>query len=262
MHNHEAARVLLGHIQEIEDYNRYGVIPCSVGSQDAWLHADFEKGLSSVRSRRRRASDDEGVSSASKTFLKHELADLEATTSADIQIYPNSLGGYYPEGKEYLGRLMAVRGSASEVDALISRGMNMNGHNYPSPIEIAAKVGNLSVVTLLLEQGAELRGALQTAVCRRKPDVVRLILQKRPNTDPDVDTTSSVEKHSRLIQNQSALSLAVQYGDEDMVALLLRHKSTSNHTGPGPGLCEAVKREDKRKLDMILKATCSPHGVP
>jgi ankyrin repeat protein len=259
MHNHETARILIENIGEISDYCRYGGIPCSAETRDAWIGSDFEEELRPPQWRT--LSERMGARSASRLFLEHELVDLEDEIHESLYRGGNSLGGNYPHGKEYIGRLMAVRSTASEAEALLSRGIEMNGRISPSPIEIAVKVGNSSVTALLLERGAELNSALQMAVYNGKPEMVRLIFQKRPNTEPDVDTNSSPKIFDRDIKHRSALALAVNYGDEIMVALLLQYKSTSKHPGPGPGMCEAVEQKDKRKLNMILESMCTPPGV-
>ncbi|KAJ4304648.1 hypothetical protein N0V90_000174 [Kalmusia sp. IMI 367209] len=263
-HKHRIVHILLERIPEIEDYTRFEVIPCSLGSPDEWIRADFESELEPPRERQELGRKSEGDASqpASRVFLKQQVADAEALLRRGYYEHRNTLGGNHPQGKEYLERLMAVRGSASEVEALISRGINLDSSRYPAPIEIAAKVGNLDVVALLLDRGVDLKGALQTAVYCRQPEVIQLIFRKRPDTETDIDSSAGLDKWYCQMKHQSALSLAVEKGDEDIIALLLDHKTKSAHTGPGPSLLQVVKQRDQRQLNLILQATCESRTFP
>jgi ankyrin repeat protein len=138
---------------------------------------------------------------------------------------------------------------------LVAKGLDLEAHSA-SAIEVAAKGGNLGVLEYLLDRDTDLKGALQIAVLCQKPQAVETILKKRPNTNPDVVASLNQQGNSeQRIKEMSALALAVEQKDEEMVALILEHGRKS---GPGEGLLESVRRNDSYFAEMILKATCRP----
>ncbi|KAF2826303.1 hypothetical protein CC86DRAFT_467052 [Ophiobolus disseminans] len=265
-HNHDIAHILFEHIDKLEDYNRFEVISCSFDGLNGCLHeAALESespGTHRWRSEVFNFNPDStsipAFSSSSDQFLSRLMDQIEPSLKAAVNYDRNSLGGGHPDGKEYLERLVAIRGSAEDLAAMLSRGIDLNSHHYPSLMELAAKEGNMDVLASMLDRGAMLKGALQTAVYCSQIEVVRLILRKRPKVNVGEGTEWNAHYDS-MIEKASALSLAVghQPYDESMMNLLLWHKSKTTRSGPGPSLLVAVRQKSQQPLDLLLDTTCS-----
>lgn len=258
-HHHDVARLLYERTPVLKDYTRFGAIPCSVGDRHAWLNADLEAQLDTVRISEGRREKGEEKGPGSFKFLKAQVSRL--SWQENLRHHSrHTLGGDHPQGMEYLGKLLAVRGTKAEFEALLDRGLKLGEYHHPSAIEIAAKVGNIDVVELLLDRGVELRGALQAAVWCGQKKVIRMIFAKRPDTNPDIFSTTQGDGYSsrrKPLNKESALALAVEKGNDEITSLVLTQKSRTQNPGPGPGLFKAVKRHDERWIEVILWATCS-----
>ncbi|KAJ8109292.1 hypothetical protein OPT61_g7566 [Boeremia exigua] len=249
-HQHAVARILFSHITTLQDYTRFPVVMCSVPGEDEWLHLDVDKELGVTKKHYRQSVPLADVVDTGN------ILGLPASTDFGGDCSGNMLGADQPQGMKYLQSLFAVRASAEGFASALDRGLKLNPPQYPAPIELAAKVGNLEVVGLLLDRGAELRSALQTAVYCQQPEVVHLILQKRPNTEVDVATIKEPRYSSKGIRRQSALSVAIKYRRMDLFVLLLETKARSGHPGPGPSLCAALSSHDPGLINSVLQSTC------
>ena len=266
-HRHQVTQILLARIPKIDDYTRFEVISHSSTSRDAWIHANYDQALSNSDPPEdwwKPKEDADTLLKGQYQFFHSRVPEISwwqqiRVLDSDIR---GKLGMNHPQGMKYIQTLAAYRGSRADFEALIERGLDISGYS-PSPIEAAAKGGNLDVLDLLLDRSVPLRGALQVAVFCRQTQAARLILLKRPDTDPDLSADANKRsKHKAELAKQSALAIAVELGEEDMVSLLLDHKRRSSHPGPGAGLLRAIQTHHNHLTQMILDATCATHDGP
>ena len=193
---------------------------------------------------------------------------------ADMQENIAIPGTQIPTGQEYLLRIAAGQGNKRMVEHLMACGfelnetgnVNENLSHQPTALEVAASKSELDIIELLLRRGAILGKALDFAVRDGQLDVVRLLLAYRPETEIDcfidpvelqgqyprvVDPADPVAHHGRFsttlptprrdMSNRSLLAIAVEWGHDEIVSVLLRHKAKSRHPGIGLSMLVAAR---------------------
>ena len=198
-----------------------------------------------------------------------------------------------PSGQEYLLRIAAGQGSKRMVEHLMACGFesneigNVNGNlsHQPTALEVAASKSELDIVELLLRRGAILGKALHFAVRDGKLDVVRLLLAYRPEVELDcfidpvelqgqyqrvVDPGDPVVRHGpykmvlptprRDLSNRSPLAIAVEWGHDEIVLALLRHKAKSRHPGIGLSMLVAARNGFEGTIRVFMEYGSATNG--
>lgn len=191
-----------------------------------------------------------------------------------------------PTGQEYLLRIAAGQGSKRMVEHLMACGFELNEtgnenqilSHQPTALEVAASKSELDIVELLLRRGAILGKALDFAVRDGQLDVVRLLLAYRPEAEIDcfvdpvelqgqyprvVDPADPVVHHGRYfttlptprrdMSNRSPLAIAVEWGHDEIVSTLLRHKAKSRHPGIGLSMLVAARNGFERTIRKFIE---------
>lgn len=191
-----------------------------------------------------------------------------------------------PLGQEYLLRIAARQGNKRMIEHLMACGFelneigNVNGNlsHQPTALEVAASKSELETVELLLRRGAILGKALHFAIRDGKVDVVRLLLAYQPEAELDcfidpvelqgqyqsvVDPFDPVvvQKLYRLclptprrdMSNRSPLAIAVEWGHEEIVLALLRHKAKSRHPGLGLSILVAARNGFEGTIRVFME---------
>jgi ankyrin repeat protein len=170
----------------------------------------------------------------------------------------------WPNGRRYLPRLAAIKGTKKTVEALLSRDIDI-GKVGTKILELAAFAGNLEVVRLMLNREVKIGRALHGSVRANREDIVGLILSKFPNIDPDpAPDTQKPMHHSqsksetpnisdlRKLSTKTPLALAVGWNRLSLVKILLEHKKTLPHSEPGIALNVAAQFGRKEMVELIL----------
>jgi ankyrin repeat protein/curved DNA-binding protein CbpA len=151
-------------------------------------------------------------------------------------------------------------GIGSAVDWLLRKGADIH---YPTdtgyePLHVAIEREQQSTMRILLEHGANFNGKgrskgvsdiitpIELAVSKNKEPLVRLLLQHA--------------KKSTLINEQYALRWAAEYGDIDIVRLLLEHgadPNSSNDDDCGNALHGACKKGRAEVVQLLLEYKAS-----
>lgn len=137
---------------------------------------------------------------------------------------------------------------------LIEKGAKVNVADVRgfTPLHKAAAAGNVEIVKLLVvakaDTDAEMYGLtpLMFAVSSRKPDAVLALL--------DLGVNVNYGSRSGNV-GQTALYLAIQNGDVEMVKLLLARKANPNaRTKAGETLLQQAQKGDQNDIVALLKA--------
>ena len=128
-------------------------------------------------------------------------------------------------GAEYTIYLAAVFGDAESVRAALQRDRSQANHTdtqWWRPITAAARRGDLEMVKLLLDHGADpnlpedgapVGVALWTAVYLDQPEMVKLLLEHGANPNTSPESSGSAVMHAR--RNPEVLALLLQYGAKE-----------------------------------------------
>ena len=195
-----------------------------------------------------------------------------------------------PTGQEYLLRMAAGQGSKRMVEHLMACGFelnevgNVNGNlsHQPTALEVAAEKSELDIVDLLLRRGANLGKALHFAVRHGKLDVVRLLLAYRPEAELDcfIDPVELQGQYQRVVDpvepvvpqglvlptprrdmsNRSPLAIAVEWGHDEIVSALLRHKAKSRHPGIGLSMLVAARNGCDGMIHVFMEYGRATNG--
>ena len=198
-----------------------------------------------------------------------------------------------PLGQEYLLRIAAGQGSKRMIEHLMACGfgineignVNANLSHQPTALEVAASKSELDIVELLLRRGAILGKALHFAVRDGKLDVVRSLLAYRPEAELDcfidpaelqgqyqrvVDPVDPVVRHGpywmhlptprRDMSNRSPLAIAVEWGHDEIVSALLRHKAKSRHPGIGLSMLVAARNGFEGMIRVFMEYGRATNG--
>ena len=212
---------------------------------------------------------------------------------ADMQENIAMPATHTPTGQEYLLRIAAEQGSKRMLEHLMACGFelnetgNVNGNlsHQPTALEVATSKSELDIVELLLRRGAILGKALHFAVRDGKLDVVRLLLAYRPEAELDcfidpvelqgqyqwvVDPVDPVVRHGpyfmnmptprRDMSNSSPLAIAVEWGHDEIVSALLRHKAKSRHPDIGLSMLVAARNGFERTIRVFMEYGRATNG--
>ncbi|CAG8982056.1 hypothetical protein HYALB_00008783 [Hymenoscyphus albidus] len=145
---------------------------------------------------------------------RKDVVQFLLDNGVDINVFPD------PDIRTYRGTLQiaASRGNISMVSFLIERGadINFNGPNKAGglPIEVAAQYGQEEVVGLLLEHGADPSKALRSAAKGSQQRVVKLLLEKFTDLpfQEDGDVGREALWNAIAARNLTAIALLVDAG--------------------------------------------------
>ena len=191
-----------------------------------------------------------------------------------------------PTGQEYLLRIAAGQGSKRMVEHLMACGFGLNEignvnrylSHQPTALEVAASNSELDIVELLLRRGAILGKALDFTVRDGQLDAVRSLLAYRPEAEIDcfidpvelqgqypqvVDPADPVAHHGqyfmtlptprRDMSNRSPLAIAVEWGHDEIISALLRHKAKSRHPRIGLSMLVAARNVFERTIRKFIE---------
>ena len=152
--------------------------------------------------------------------------------------------------------------------------VNRNLSHQPTALEVAASKSELDIVELLLRRGAVLGKALDFAVRGGQLDVVRLLLAYRPEAEIDcfIDPVELQGQYPRVVDpvvhhgrfsttlstprwdmsNRSLLAIAIEWGHDEMVSALLRHKAKSRHPRIGLSMLVAPRNGSERTIRKFM----------
>lgn len=198
-----------------------------------------------------------------------------------------------PPGQEYLLRVAAGQGNKRMVEHLMACGfelneignVNTNLSHQPTALEVAVSKSEIETVELLLMRGAILGKALLFAVRVGKVDVVRLLLAYWPGAELDcfidpvelqgqyqwvVDPVDPVAFHGpyhmvlptprRDMSNRSPLAMAVEWGHDEIILALLRHKAKSRHPGLGLSMLVAARNGFEGTIHVFMEYARATNG--
>ena len=198
-----------------------------------------------------------------------------------------------PTGQEYLLRIAAEQGSKRMVEHLMACGFELNEisnvkgnfSHQPTALEVAASNSELDIVELLLKRGAILGKAIHFAVRHGKLDAVRLLLAYRPEAELDcfIDPVELQGKYQRFVDpvgtnvrqgpylmvlptsrrdlsNRSPLAIAVEWGHDEIVSALLRHKAKSRHPGIGLSMLVAARNGSEGTIREFIEHGRATNG--
>lgn len=175
----------------------------------------------------------------------------------DVGADVDARGGFY--GAPLI--CAAVHGEEERVVALLEAGANVNiegNQNYPTAVHGAIKAGNLSILRLLVEKGADLGisngvhgSSVEYASRQGNFSVLRYLLRQ----GADIKPTGKGKYHN-------ALQAASVSGNKAVVKALLRHGIDMNITGGkfGTALTAAVLRDDIDLAEYLLKKGINPNA--
>ena len=223
-----------------------------------------------------------------------DLSDWDSLTKrADTQENIAIPATHTDTGQEYLLRIAAEQGSKRMVEHLMACGfglneignVNRNLSHQPTALEVAASKSELDIVELLLNRGAILGKALHFAVRHGKLDAVRLLLAYRPEAELDcfidpvelqgqyqrvVDPVDTIVREGpylmilptprRDMSNRSPLAIAVEWGHDEIVSALLRHKAKSRHPGIGLSMLVAARNGFEGTIRVFMEYGRATNG--
>ncbi len=224
-----------------------------------------------------------------------DLFDWESLTKrADMQGNIAIPATDTPLGQEYLLRIAAGQSSKRMIEHLMACGfelneignVNENLSHQPTALEVAASKSKLGIVELLLRRGAILGKALHFAVRDGKLDVVRSLLAYRPDAELDcfIDPVELQGQYQRVVDpvdpvvrahgpywmelptprrdmsNRSPLAIAVEWGHDEIVSALLRHKAKSRHPGIGLSMLVAARNGFEGTIRVFMEYGRATNG--
>ncbi|KAI9283897.1 ankyrin repeat-containing domain protein, partial [Umbelopsis sp. AD052] len=189
-------------------------------------------------------------------FLAGKYPDLVATlVDKGSDMEARTLRGYTPI------HYYTFRGYFGSLRLLLNLGCNMSSFDYESQTALhhAVKGDNLAITELLVHRGIDLNAwdckgltALHIAIQKNNIDIVEAIVQK----GIDIDTSD------RRIPRSTPLKMAIEYGREEIVQLLINHganvKCTLGDQTSLP-LHLAASRLNPKIVSMILNAGAIPN---
>jgi len=165
------------------------------------------------------------------------------------------------------------------IKTLISYGANVNyifNDSYSikiSPLMIAAEMGNLSIVKMLLEQGVDINHcegnnttALTAAIYSKNMKIVSFLLSQGAdiNAGPSIDKTDNKYSHDFYVKEakHKLLLNAAEANLSDMIKLILDKKiitdiNISNEEG-NTALMTAVDRDSTHAVKLLLSYGADP----
>ncbi|RMJ27936.1 ankyrin repeat protein [Aspergillus sp. HF37] len=168
---------------------------------------------------------------------------------------------FWTENDDFLGN--AIRhGYGDIIENLLAQGFDVNTtgnmmgpkSGQLTPIEVAAAAGQAYVVELLLSKGARVGRALSYAVRNQHLQIIRLLLQERPDLPVDEPVCQDhTDYYDYCGSSESAISVAVAWNFPDILDLLVGHARINSSLAVGQGLVQAAKKRDLNLCRLILR---------
>ncbi|KAJ5593128.1 hypothetical protein N7537_010032 [Penicillium hordei] len=155
-------------------------------------------------------------------------------------------------------RIAARKGLVHTVNVLIDQGFDINttgNYSGPSsgqstPIEVAAEAGQFEVVVILLKRGAEVGQALSYATRNEDMQMIRLILNERPETP--LDWPQSLDQRGNYERTVTPIVVAVAWKRPRSLEMLLAHAKRYSQPIIGYGLIMAARKGNVSYMRSVL----------
>jgi len=179
------------------------------------------------------------------TMLAHGLTSFAQTNIASFYSASDKIPPFLATAQ--LMDAILYNGTADDIRVLIEKGANVNAGNQDDwhPLQLAAKLGNITIVRALLEKGAAVdatnafgANALHSAVFRGYLDIARLLLEKGAKVNARDNTLST------------PLLFAASRDQTNLVMLLLEKGADINATN-NFGDSPLLKAVEANQIDIV-----------